>query len=65
MKIWQRILSQHHSVKIINETQVVIPQIVYTITTKTLTDDTITRIGNYFIDSDGHKFTSIYDYLGY
>jgi transketolase N-terminal domain/subunit len=65
MKKWQNILSQHHNIEIISDTQVKVLNVLYDTINKVPSDDIVTRVENGYIDSEGYDYTSIYQYLGY
>lgn len=65
MKRWQQILSQHHNVEIVSDTQVKVLNVIYDTINKVSSDDTITRTVKGYTDSQGYSYSSIYEYLGY
>lgn len=65
MKKWQQILSDHHNVEILSDTQVKVLNVIYDTINKISSNDIVTRIANGYTDSEGHSYSSIYEYLGY
>lgn len=65
MKKWQKILSSHHNVEILSNTQVKVLNVICETVNKTVNDDIITRNAKGYTDSQGYNYSSIYEYLGY
>lgn len=65
MKKWQQILSDHHNVEILSDTQVKVLNVICDTVNKTVSDDIITRTVKGYTDSQGYSYSSIYEYLGY
>jgi transketolase N-terminal domain/subunit len=65
MKKWQSILSQHHNVEILSDTKIKVLNVIYDTINKITSDDIVIRIETGYIDSEGHNYKSIYEYLGY
>jgi len=65
MKKWQQILSDHHNVEIMSDTQVKVLNVIYDTVNKISSNDMVTRIKNGYSDNEGNNYSSIYEYLGY
>jgi hypothetical protein len=65
MKKWQQILSDHHNIEVLSDTQAKVLNVICDTVNKIVSDDIITRIENGYTDSHGYNYDSIFEYLGY
>lgn len=65
MKNWQKFVSEHHSIEVLSDTQIIVKAFIYDTINKITYDDLVTRTEYGYTDSQGNKYESIRDYLGY
>jgi len=65
MKVWQRIVSEHNNIEVVDDSKIIVLDVIYEPSTKLVSNDTVTRMENGYIDSENNSYDTIYEYLGY